>query len=75
MAAFDEAAGGLRSDIDGDGDVDLDDYVILGACLAGPDVAVPPGGCIQSEFDAADIDNDVDVDVGDFSLFQVDFPT
>ncbi|MBN1511767.1 MAG: dockerin type I repeat-containing protein [Phycisphaerae bacterium] len=51
-------------DVDGDGNVDLDDFVILADCLAGPDVAPMPA-C-----SAADLDGDEDVDLRDFSLWQ-----
>jgi len=57
-------------DIDGDGDVDLDDFREFAECMAGPDVAAPPGGCTQGEFSRADIDTDSDVDLGDFAGFQ-----
>ena len=51
-------------DIDGDGDVDLDDFAGFANCLSGPDVKFPTG-C-----DAADIDPDGDADLADFAKFQ-----
>jgi hypothetical protein len=56
-------------DLDGDGDVDLADYVGLADCLNGPNVSTPPSGCTAAEFEAADLDFDDDVDLGDFAVF------
>jgi len=56
-------------DLDGDGDVDLPDYVGLADCLNGPNVSTPPPGCTAAEFEAADLDFDDDVDLGDFAMF------
>ena len=61
-------------DMDGDGDVDLTDYAAWAACLAGPNVSTPPGGCTAPQFALADLDSDLDVDDGDFADFQVRFP-
>ena len=60
----------LAADLDGDGDVDLDDSTILQSCLAGPNVSTPPAGCTPSQFDLAGQDGDSDVDVRDFAIFQ-----
>ena len=49
-------------DLDEDGDVDLDDYVVLAECMYGPGVAPPT--C--SEY--SDIDGDGDMDLVDFAL-------
>ncbi len=57
-------------DADVDGDVDLDDYNVIGNCLNGPNVNTPPAGCTAAQFDAADIDRDNDVDLEDWSHFQ-----
>ena len=54
----------LPGDMDGDGDVDWDDYVAFEACLTGADTT-PPAGC-----EAADLDFDGDVDLEDFAVFQ-----
>jgi len=55
-------------DLDGDGDVDLDDVARLLASLAGPDNANP--GVPAEWFDAADLTHDGDVDLADFSRLQ-----
>ena len=65
-------AGGFRirfatPDIDGDGDVDLDDYAEFAPCQAGPDGSLP-AGC-----GSRDLDGDGDVDLKDFSNFQKSF--
>lgn len=57
----------IAGDIDGDGDVDLDDFQILISCLDGPDVPAQLG-C-----EPADVDRDDDVDLADFAAFQVAF--
>ncbi len=53
-------------DADSDGDVDSDDYTLLGACLLGPVTTYPDGNiCLQ-----CDLDGDGNLDLEDFSLFQ-----
>ncbi len=60
---------GVTGDLDGDADVDIDDYSLLFDCMALPDsLPLPP--CV-----AGDIDKDGDVDFRDFVLFQVAFGT
>ncbi len=54
-------------DLDGDGDVDRDDYDNLADCLGEPGVAPLPG-C-----EGADLDGDLDVDLADFAAFQTRF--
>ena len=56
-------------DADCDGDVDLDDYAILGPCYAGPTTAILLG-C-----GSADIDGDGDADLRDHAAFQAIFLT
>ncbi len=63
----------VPGDQDGDGDVDLDDFVVFVACLAGPEVNTPPLTCTEEQFDRADLDNDNDVDLGDYGGFQQRF--
>lgn len=54
-------------DIDGDGDVDLDDYGWFEGCMTGPDVEPLPG-C-----HAADLNRDAQVDLHDFAKLQAAF--
>ncbi|MCK4342146.1 MAG: hypothetical protein KAY37_10545 [Phycisphaerae bacterium] len=54
-------------DLDGDNDIDLDDFDILAGCLTGPDVTIAP------DCEPADLDLDGDVDLADFGLFQTAF--
>lgn len=62
-------------DSNDDGVVDLDDFVILAQCLAGPGEADPPVGCDPYQFRASDLDDDGDVDLADFAAFAVNFGT
>ncbi len=62
-------------DIDGDADIDLDDYDAFTACATGP-CAQPP--CVPPLFSdlccaIADSDSDGDVDVREFGVFQAAF--
>jgi len=54
-------------DLDGDGDVDLDDYGVFSDCLSGPEGGVA-AGC-----EAADLNGDGYVDLDDFARFQLYF--
>jgi hypothetical protein len=69
--------GYVQSDFDRDGDVDLADFEVFSACMAGPSVSYdpPPSGCPLNPdadgFLAADLDQDRDVDLADFRVFQL----
>jgi hypothetical protein len=56
----------LVTDIDGDGDLDLNDYAILQSCHTGPNA-----GPVGLECDRADLDRDSDVDLADWRVFQL----
>jgi hypothetical protein len=58
----------VPGDADGDGKVTLDDYAFFPDCLTGPGVV------LASECRPFDVDEDQDVDLGDFVQFQVDMP-
>lgn len=68
----------LLGDLDGDGDVDADDFAIFAACATGPvmpyDPSHLPPGCLlwldAAGFIAPDFDRDGDVDQSDFAVFQ-----
>ncbi|MBU0717570.1 MAG: hypothetical protein KJ749_04915, partial [Planctomycetes bacterium] len=53
-----------EGDLDGDSDVDMDDFSIFADCLNGPEIPCPPG-CGN-----ADLVGDGDVDLADFAEFQ-----
>ncbi|UCG15954.1 MAG: thrombospondin type 3 repeat-containing protein [Phycisphaerales bacterium] len=59
--------------IDIDCDVDLDDYVVLAACLGGAGITTPPPECDPDDFTRSDVDDDGDVDLEDSSVFVVNF--
>ncbi len=58
------ASGDVAADLDGDCDVDADDFAAFAACAAGP--AIP----LASGCEAMDLDDDGDGDMSDFGLFQ-----
>lgn len=60
----------VPGDLDGDQDVDLDDFGLFAECMAGPDVTTPPPGCDPATFDLADLDADNDVGLADSAEFQ-----
>ena len=61
---------GVRGDLDGDGNTDLDDYALFEECLTGPgDTQELEGACRL-----ADYDGDSDVDLADYAGLQVQLP-
>ncbi|MCK4660929.1 MAG: hypothetical protein KAV82_15520 [Phycisphaerae bacterium] len=68
-----EDIGAGVGDLDRDGDIDLGDVSIFVDCMTGPGPAEAPPDCSADQFNLADIDDDVDVDLIDFSGFQVVF--
>ena len=60
-----------EGDVDGDGDVDLDDYLVFADCINGPIDPTPVDDCLY----AFDFDEDGDVDLADFDAFQNAFAT
>jgi len=65
----------LPGDTDADGDVDLDDYTVFAACLAGPNVTPSPTAppSVATCLAAFDAEADGDVDAQDFASFQLRF--
>ncbi|HRX86596.1 MAG TPA: autotransporter-associated beta strand repeat-containing protein, partial [Phycisphaerae bacterium] len=57
----------VKGDMDGDGDIDLDDYFDFAACMTGP-LGTVGAGCENADFDA-----DGDVDLLDAAGFQAAF--
>ena len=60
----------LPGDFDGDGDVDLSDFVTFQLCFGGSNN--PPAPTCPPGIDA-DLDGDGDVDLADFLIFQQNF--
>jgi len=61
--------GGTPGDIDGDTDIDFDDFALLAGGMNGPKVWAAPPGCEPSHYIRADLDDDLDVDLADVALF------
>ncbi|UCG16455.1 MAG: hypothetical protein JSV19_00140, partial [Phycisphaerales bacterium] len=57
----------VASDFNGDGLVNVDDFVVLEGCLSGP------GGGLGTTCLCIDLDEDGDVDMGDFALFAEEY--
>lgn len=64
----------IAGDIDGDGDVDLQDFASFSVCF-GADVEMPPEGCSPADAAASDLDGDGIVDLVDFATFAGNFGT
>jgi hypothetical protein len=61
-------------DMDGDDDVDLNDFALFEGCMGGPGVTTPLPGCDPADFERADLQgSDGDVDLRDCALFQQRF--
>ena len=62
-------------DLDGDGDVDLDDYAVFADCMAGPGLTPSPTPPVTTQdcLDVFDFDVDEDVDLLDFAVLQERF--
>ncbi len=65
-----EYAPPVLGDFNGDFRVDLDDHAIFVVCSGSPSNADPPQDCTDAQFDATDLEDDDDVDLGDFAIFQ-----
>ena len=63
----------LQGDLNGDCNVDLDDFSLFSGCLAGPQVSTPPPSCDPGDFTSGDLDADGDMDLEDFAEFQAAF--
>lgn len=57
-----------QSDVDGDGDVDLEDFGVFLACFNGPNRAFG-ADALRPQCRCADADEDTDVDLSDFGVF------
>jgi len=63
----------LPGDLDGDGGVDLDDFLLFFGCMGGPHATEPPPFCDPGSFINGDVDADGDMDLTDFAAFQTAF--
>jgi len=68
-----QTPGGIMGDWDGDGDVDVDDWAGMAACLEGPGVTPTLNNCSDQCLNVFDYDLDLDVDLEDVAFFTDDF--
>jgi len=73
LAEFSRCRGDCPADADADGDLDLADGAVFGACMTGPGPAGAPAGCSGTQFTRSDAESDVDVDMRDFQILQASF--
>ena len=59
-------------DMDNDGDVDQDDFVVFEGCFAGPEGTAGPD-CTPEQADRSDLNHNNRVDLADFRLFSLRF--
>jgi len=67
--SFELLTSAVRGDCNGDGVVDLLDYAALAGCVTGPNAGPIAVGC-----ECCDLDVDNDVDLYDFTLFEIEYP-
>jgi hypothetical protein len=58
-------------DLDGDRDVDLNDFATFAVCFSGSGVTEVPPQCSRASFAGSDLDGDGDVDLSDFATFSL----
>ena len=63
----------MAIDLDGDGDVSLDEHGYCANCPARPGVSSLPDSGTQQHFDLSDLVDDNDMDQNDFTAFQTAF--
>lgn len=64
---------GMPGDLDDNGHVEFDDFALFAGAWAGPLVWNPLPGCDPTHFIRADLDDDIDADLADFTIFQAAF--
>ncbi len=68
----DGSTNALPGDYNNDCAVDLDDLALFVPCLNGPEQPAPADGCMPAQFDAADFELDLDVDILDYAVLQLE---